>query len=77
VPFNVFSVGGAEAEAALHAAGQQPLHQVLEQRRHILKNQFPRIRIRRFLGLPDLHLDPLVTSTDSNADPAPDPSLFS
>jgi hypothetical protein len=28
--------------------------------------------IRRFLGLPDQHPDPLVTSTD----PAPDPSII-
>ncbi len=28
------------------------------------------------MGLPDLHPDPLVTSTDPDADPAPDPSLF-
>ncbi len=37
-----------------------------------------RIRIRRirmFLGLPALDLDPLVRGTDP--DPAPDPSLFS
>jgi hypothetical protein len=34
-----------------------------------------RIRIRMFLGLPDEHPEPLVTSTDP--DPAPDPSLFS
>ncbi len=25
-----------------------------------------------FLGLPDLHLNPLVTSPDQDADPAPD-----
>ncbi len=31
-------------------------------------------RIRIFLGLPDPHPDPLVTSTD---DPDPYPSLFS
>jgi hypothetical protein len=29
------------------------------------------IRIRMFLGIPELHTDPLVTRTD------PDPSLFS
>jgi hypothetical protein len=33
-----------------------------------------RIRsIRMFLGLPDLHPDPLVTSTHPDVDPAPDP----
>jgi hypothetical protein len=37
-----------------------------------------RIRsIRMFLGLPDPHPDPLFTSTEPGADPAPDPSLFS
>jgi hypothetical protein len=34
-----------------------------------------RIRIRKFLGLQDPHLDPSVTST--GPDPAPDPSLLS
>jgi hypothetical protein len=29
-----------------------------------------------FSGLPYSHLDPLVTSTNPDADPAPDPSLF-
>ena len=54
VPFNVFSVGGAEAEAALHAAGQQPLHQVLKQQRHILKISVPGFGsgFVMFLGLP-------------------------
>jgi hypothetical protein len=33
-------------------------------------------RISMLLGLPDLHLDLLVTSTDPDADPDPDPSLF-
>jgi hypothetical protein len=32
-------------------------------------------RIRLFLGLPDPHPKPLVTSTDPAADPAPDPAL--
>ncbi len=37
-----------------------------------------RIRSRMFLGLPDTHPDPLVTSRDPDADPDtdPDPSLF-
>ncbi len=29
-----------------------------------------------FWGLADPHLDPLVISTDPDADPAPDPFLF-
>jgi hypothetical protein len=29
-----------------------------------------------FWGLPDPHPDPLVTSTDQDADPASDPSVF-
>jgi hypothetical protein len=28
-----------------------------------------------FFGIPDPHQDPLVTSTDPEADPAPDPSF--
>jgi hypothetical protein len=32
------------------------------------------IRNRMFLGLPDPHPDPLVTSTDPAQDPAPDPT---
>ncbi len=34
-----------------------------------------RIRIRMFLGIPDPHPDPLVTSAGPDADPAPDPSF--
>ncbi len=34
-------------------------------------------RIRMFLGLPDPHPDPLVTSTDPDTELAPDLSLFS
>ncbi len=33
------------------------------------------VRIRMFWGLPDLHPDPLVTSTDLALAPAPDPSF--
>ncbi len=51
-------------------------------RQHSLKYFNPmfriRIRIRRihmFLGLPDPHPDPLVTSMDSAPDPAPDPFI--
>jgi hypothetical protein len=33
-------------------------------------------RIRMFLGLPDLHPDPSVISTDPATDPAPDPSII-
>jgi hypothetical protein len=38
-------------------------------------NQCLGIRIRMFLGLPDLDPDPLVRGTDP--DPAPNPCLFS
>jgi hypothetical protein len=34
-------------------------------------------RIHMFLGLPDPHPNPLVTSMDPEPDPAPGPSLFS
>jgi hypothetical protein len=34
------------------------------------------IRIRIFLGLPDLHPDPLATNTNTDPAPVPDPSII-